>query len=255
MDLENFGFRIERGGAHGARSMMLNELETLLAYVDLPGATQSNYRNAIVSENCLGKRSVKSRTLTFRHLVELYALDPSVPLFHALYFLWARDPAGHPLLAFLCAYARDEILRAGAPYILRQYEGAQMSREGLEEYLETQYPDRFSRATLKSTAQNINTTMTRAGLLNGRVKKVRAQPAATPGSAVYALMLGHLRGVRGELLLETEYAKLLACGPERIVELAEEAARRGWITFRRIGRVMEVHFPRLLGDRVEAEAV
>ena len=37
------------------------------------------------------------------------------------------------------------------------------------------------------------------------------------------------------------------------VELAEQAARRGWIEFKRVGDVMEVAFPRLI--RVEEEAV
>jgi hypothetical protein len=62
----------------------------------------------------------------------------------------------------------------------------------------------------------------------------------------YALFLGHLCGVRGEALFSTEFARLLDCSSGRSVELAEEASRRGWIVFKRVGKVMEVQFPNLL---------
>ena len=66
---------------------------------------------------------------------------------------------------------------------------------------------------------------------------------STPAAAVFALLLGYLKGVRGEFLFETEYAKLLDCPKDRIIELAETAARRGWIVFKKVGDVIEVLFP------------
>lgn len=244
--LSRFGFRLEKGRAHLARTMMLEELRLLLAYVNDSVITKSNYLNAIEEENCVGKRSGKTRILTARHLVDLYSLDPSLPIFRALLYFWKRDIGGQPLLALLCAYSRDTILRMSAPFILKLTEGTIVSREILEEYIEDKQPGRFSKATLRSTAQNLNGTWTKSGHLAGRSKKIRTIAKATPGSVAYALFLGYLTGARGEAIFNTEYIQLLDCSVERAIELAEDASRRGWIVFKRVGTVIEVLFPNLL---------
>jgi hypothetical protein len=245
-NLGRFGFSFERGGAHLSRTIMLEELGALLSFVNNPDAVKIDYLNAIDTENCLGKRSGKTRILTYRHLVELYSLDPSTTLFRALLFFWQRDPAGQPLLALLCAYSRDSILRSTAPFILAATEGSTIHREALEDYIDGLEPGRFSKATLKSTAQNINSTWTKSGHLSGRVRKVRSRAIATPGAVSYALLLGYLTGARGESLFHTEYVRLLDCTFERAVSLAEDASRRGWIVFKRVGDVIEVLFPSLI---------
>lgn len=245
-NLSRFGFKSERGGAHSSRTIMLEELESLLAYVNRPDATKADYLQAIDEDNCLSKRSGKTRILTFRHLVDLYALDPSLLLFRALLYFWQRDPECRPLLAMLCAYSRDSILRATGPFIIAAHEGTTVSRESVEVCIEGNEPGRFSPATLKSTAQNINSSFTQAGHLTGKVRKVRTKSTATPGSVSYALLLGYVSGARGESLFQTEYAKLLDCSFERALSLAEDASRRGWIVFKRVGDVIEVVFPNLI---------
>ncbi len=244
--LARFGFSFERGGAHTSRTMMLAELESLLTYVARRDAIKDDYRRAIEDENCLGKRSGKTRSLTYRHLADLYSLDNSFVLFRALLFFWQRDPEGRPLLALLCAYARDPILRSTSSIILGLPEGEASARVSLEELIDSKEPGRFSQATLMSTAQNINSTWVKSGHLKGRVLKVRAQALPTVGSVSYALLLGYLAGVRGQALFRTEYAKLLDCSFERAIELAEEASRKGWIIFKRVGNVIEALFPNLI---------
>lgn len=88
----------------------------------------------------------------------------------------------------------------------------------------------------------------------GRVKKVRHLVTPTPGSVTLALLLGFVAGERGELLFECEYIKLLDCSATKALELAERAARQGWINFKRVGSVVEVAFPRLL-TRDEMELI
>lgn len=219
-----------------------------MAYIDYPEADKSVYRQAIDDENCLGKRSGKTRILTYRHLVDLYSLNRANVLFRTLLFFWNRDINGQPLLALICAYARDPIFRATAPFILKFQEGATISRESLEEFIDSQDPGRFSKATLKSTAQNINSTWTKSGHLVGRARKVRSRANPTAGSVSYALLLGYLSGVRGQALFQTEYAKLLDCPVHKAIELAEEASRKGWIVFKRVGDVIEVLFPNLINQ-------
>lgn len=245
-DLKRFGFSVERGGAHLSRTMMLEELGMLLAYIGDANADKAAYFSAIEEANCLGKRSGKTRNLTYRHLVDLYALDPSFLLFRALVYFWQRDPGGQPLLALLCAYTRDAILRSTAPFLLAFPEGTSVTREEVEAFIENQYPDRFSKATLKSTAQNIRSTLTQSGHFVGHIHKVRAQATPTAGNVAYALLLGYLTGVRGENLLRTAYIQLLDCSFERAIELAEVASRRGWLVFKRVGAVIEVLFPNLV---------
>lgn len=244
--LERFGYRSGRGGVHSSRTMMLPELQALLAYVDKPEALKSEYLEAIQIANCLGKRSGKTRVLTFRHLVDLYALDPNFVLFRALRFFWHRDIIGQPLLAALCAYSRDPIFRVTAPFVLEFQEGAIVAREVLEEFIDKQEPGRFSKATLKSTAQNINSSLTQSGHLSGRARKVRARAMATSGTVAFALLLGYLTGQRGETLFKSDYMRLLDCSFNRAIELAEDASRRGWITLKRVGQVIEVVFPNLI---------
>ena len=65
------GFRLEGGGAHSARTIMLAELTDLLATVGDAGASQESYRRAIESENCLAKRSSATRSRTYKHLAHL----------------------------------------------------------------------------------------------------------------------------------------------------------------------------------------
>ena len=246
--LLDFGFRCDRGGAHSSRTVMLDELTALLSYVGRTDATKADYLRAIDEDNCLGKRSGRTRLLTYRHLVELYALDSANVLFRALHYFWQRDEAARPMLALLCAYARDSILRSSAPLILKAPQGAVITRESMEAFIDSLEPGRFSTATLKSTAQNINSSWTKSGHLTGRVKKVRAQAMPSAGSTAYALLVGYLTGARGQGLFDTDYTKLLDCSKDKAIELAEEASRKGWITFKRVGDVIEVLFPNLIGQ-------
>jgi len=243
-----FGFKTKSGSTHLARTIMLEDLEVLLAHVDDPKAEKAAYIRAIEKENCLGKRSGITRALTTKHLTTLYGLDPTIPLFKVLLFFWRRDCEGHPLLALLCAHARDRLLQISAPFILKLNEGTPIFREELETYIENVAPDRFSDATLTSLAQNINASWTKSGHLKGRVKKIRVRARPTPGAVAYALFLGYLGGHRGPSLFQSEYARLLDCTVEHAMELAEQASQKGWIVFKRIGDVMEVQFPHLLNQ-------
>lgn len=244
--LSKFGFRFDKGSAHTARTMMLEDLQHLLAYVRNPDSSKNGYLTAIIEYNCLGKRSGKTRILTSKYLIYLYSLDPSITIFRALRYFWERDTDGQPLMALLCSYSRDSILRTSSNFIRQLTEGKAATREAMEEFIEEKEPGRFSKATLKSTAQNLNSSWTKSRHLVGKIEKIRSRAIATPGSVSYALFLGYLTGVRGQALFETEYIRLLDCSTARSIELAQDASRRGWIVFKRIGNVMEVRFPNLL---------
>lgn len=244
--LERLGFSFKRGGVHTARTMMLAELRALLSAVDAPDAAKSDYSAAIQTANCLRKRSGKTRTLTSRHLTVLYTLDPNLLVFRALRYFWQRDRDGQALLALLCAYIRDPILRATAPFVLSVTAGTRLTRDAMAAFIDDLEPGRFSKATLQSTAQNLNSSWTQAGHLAGHDRKVRMQATATPGAVAYGLLLGYVSGLRGELLFQSDFMRVLDCSVEKIIELTGDASRRGWIVHKRVGPVVEVQFPHLI---------
>lgn len=249
MHLARFGFNTGKGSTHTKRTMMLKELTTLLETVSDPKASFDDYKKAIVEENCLGKPSMATRRYTADYLKALYALDPDVILFRVLRYFWDRDLSARPLIAFLCAYTRDPLLSGLTYFVLDLPEGKTPLKQNLEELIENKYPGRFSPAMKSSLGWNLLSSWTQVGFLRGRNPKIRSQALPTAGSTSYALLLGYLRGTRGPLLFETDYSRLLDCSSYRAIELAEEAARRGWIVFSRVGDVMEVSFPNFLNSQ------
>ena len=247
--LIRFGFAFPLGSPHVSRTMMLTELTSLIDCVGDCNAPKERYITAIVEENCLAKRTEKNRAITKRFLLELYTLDINKILFRGLLFFWHRDPAGRPLLALICAYARDTLLRTSASYILPLPEGAAVSRRSMEEFLDGRDPDRYSPGKLSSNAKNLNSTWTQSGHLCGRSNKIRTRAVPSAGSVSYALLLEYLKGVRGAALFKTNFMKLLDCSFEKAVELAEEASRKGWIVFKRVGNVIEVLFPNMINEQ------
>jgi hypothetical protein len=59
----------------------------------------------------------------------------------------------------------------------------------------------------------------------------------------YAIGLGHLSGLRGKLLLQSPWVRLLDRGPGDIQELAHEASSQGWLNYKAAGEVVEITIP------------
>jgi hypothetical protein len=244
--ISRFGFRNGKTGSHTARTIMLQELQVLLKHVNNTDVERADYVRAIEQENCLGKRSGVTRKLSARHLIELYSLDPSLTVFRTLLFFWNRDPEAQPLLALLCVYTRDQLLRISSSYIAALPEGGAFQRDDLHELFEDRFPGRFSESTLNTVVRNLSSTWTKSGHLSGRVRKLRTRVRATVGALSYGLLLGYLSGLRGESLFDSEYVRLLDCSADRSLDLATQASERGWLVFKRISKVVDVTFPWVL---------
>ncbi len=74
-----FGFKFKAGGAHISRTLMLQELMSVLDLVPY-GTASSIYRKAILEQNILAKATDSTRHKSLRHLRELYGLDESIPV-------------------------------------------------------------------------------------------------------------------------------------------------------------------------------
>ncbi|HSF38984.1 MAG TPA: hypothetical protein VLT87_04265 [Thermoanaerobaculia bacterium] len=248
-----FGFRSGERGTHASRSIMLADLSQLLSSTP-PGAAYQDYRLAIQEDNVLGKATASTRLWSWKKLRELYGLDPRLAVFRCFRQLWETDSAGRPLLALLCACARDPLLRTSAAVILEAPLGSAVRSGDFAKAMEQEVPDRFTPKTLQSMGRNLLASWTQSGHLTaGKIRK-RARPLVSPEAAVYALFLGRLTGARGPLLFSTFWTALLDIPEETLHEFAARASRRSWIDLRRAGNVVEVGFPKLL-LREEEEAL
>lgn len=235
------GFRDGTSSVHTSRTMMLRELDVLLGKVS-PAAPPVAYREAVVVENVLGKPTRSTRERTAQRLAELYLLDPAVHPFRVFRDGWAAEIKARPMLALLLACWRDPLLRQATPFVLAVPVGRPVTAPQVAAHLAEAHPQRFGKTTLVSTAQNLASSWTQAGYLRGKARKVRDRPAVTPLAAAFALFLAYLRGARGELLLDSAWARLLDRPRNDVADLAAEASRQGWLRLKAAGSVTEITF-------------
>jgi hypothetical protein len=224
--------------------MMLSELATALQAVSAL-APRSTYAGAIIEDNCLAKPTLSTRKLTNQRLGELYALDDQVPLFRVLHRLWRADELALPLVAILCALARDPLLRTTAAIVVLTPPDTEFVRGPVKEAVRAKVGVRLNDAILDKVVRNIASSWTQSGHLQGRTFKFRRLVRATPASLALAVYLGHLAGLRGNELLASGWTAVLDCSISKAQELALEAKRLGLIDLRIGGDVLELNFDRL----------
>ena len=243
-----WGFRSGERGTHTSRTIMLDELSNLLNAA--PGqATRDDYAVAVMAENCLGKRTVATRKLSFQRLSELYGLNARFILFRVLRDLWSRHPGSQPLLGLLLALARDPLLRATASAVIQTPSGHEFGRQAMKDALLDAVDDRLNEATLDKVVRNASSSWTQSGHLRGRGRKSRQSIEPTPAATTYALLLGFAVGRRGPMLFETAWTAILDVGPDQLIDLAVEARQLGLLDLKQSGSMIDVSFPTLLTAR------
>lgn len=242
---EALGFSNGKTGGHMARSMMMNEISKALQVLP-EDADPKDFKKAIEEENCLGMPTFSSRKKSFSHLVELYGLDPKKALFRVLRKVVKADPGSLPISAMICSYGRDTQLRHSFKLISTLRPGEILKRIRMEEFLEEGFPSRFSAAMKRSLAQNVNTTWTYSGHLEGRAVKKRSIPTPRPASTAYAMFAGFLLGLRSQLLLNSEFVKLAGVDAHTALSHLSWASNQGWLRLRNAGGVTEIDFSPLL---------
>jgi hypothetical protein len=242
---EEFGFRSGDRGTHTSRTIMLEELSILLDTV-APSAARTDYLAAIIEKNALDKQTAATRKLTAQRLTELYTLESSIPLFRVLRRFWQDDTAGRPLLALLCALARDPLLRATAEPVLALRVSEELSRQKITDAIRSAVGARLNDATLDKVVRNASSSWTQCGHLQGRTRKFRQLVHPTPLSTAYALMLGYLEGLRGGRLFETNWTRVLDASPAELRAVAAEAKRLGGLDLKVAGDVVEIGFSTVL---------
>lgn len=235
------------GGPNTSHTITLLALQALLETVP-PSAPFEEYEHAALVDNVLSKSTEASRKRTFRYLRELYILESDSILFRALRDLWPDDYTAQPLLAGLCALARDAVFRASADAILDSNPGDTLTSKDLAVAVEKRFPDNYSESTLAKIGRNTFSSWEQTGHLrpDGHAQKVRVRAVCRPADVAYALMLGNLQGVRGQALFETMWANVLDEPKSHLMDSAFGASQRGLIELRSAGGVVEVGFRELL---------
>lgn len=236
-----------RQSAITSQSIGVRELEIVMDAVPL-GSEQPTYEKAIVDDNVLGLKTHTSREWRFQTLRRLYQLTPSSMLFRAMSDLWPGDADAHPLLACLCAMARDTVFRSTADLVLGLSVGDKVHQSDFIEPIEKQFPGAYQDSTIATIAKKAYASWGQTGHLSEPQEgtRVRARPVCKPENVAYALMLGHLEGHRGEALFDTLWARVLDHPRSHLYDLAFVASQHRMLEFRNAGGVVEVGFSELL---------
>lgn len=241
-ELEAFGFKFSPGGAHISRTMMLVELEAVLAAVPF-GSGAADYHEAILQRNVLGKNTDSTRQKSLRHLRELYALDECRPIFGLMRKLHSIDTSSLPLLALQVAWARDPLLRATTPAVVEAAEGDGVVTTSLAQALEATFPNQYSELNRNKIGRNAASSWTQSGHLIGRTSKTRQRIKPTVVAAAMALFLGDISGFHGATVFSNPWCRLLDLNAERAQTMGQEAHRAGLLNLRAVGEVVELSFP------------
>jgi hypothetical protein len=235
------------GGPNTSHTIVVGALAALLKAVS-PGAQEAEYRQAALESNVLGKHTESSRRRTFRYVRELYLLRPDSILFRALRDLWLDEPEAQPLLAGVCAVARDSVFRASSSAITRSSPGDTLTSTDLAHAVEEHFPESYSVSTLAKIGRNTFSSWEQTGHLaaGGAATKTRTRAICRPVNVAYALLLGYLQGIRGQALFDTLWAKILDHPKSHLFDMAFTASQRGLIEFRQAGGVVDVGFHELL---------
>jgi len=212
-------------------------------------AAHERYREAVVDQNVLGRPTQTGRQRSFRHLRELYFLDPARREFAAMRRLWDAEPYARPLLAGTLAFTRDGILRASFQAIQHAAVGSIVTSADLTKAVTAVYGTQLSEETLGKTGRNTGACWTQTGHLAGRVKKVRQMVEPFPAAVAFAAYLGHLAGNRGASVLDTPWAALLDLPPGAGLDALRAAHTQGLIDLLVAGDVVDVSFPIFDGSR------
>lgn len=241
------GFIDQSLGAHLARTIMVEELGYIFRAC-APTSDTSDYRKAIVEDNVLLKKTAGTRVESYRRLRQLYGLTPSVFVYKTMRELWDAADRGQPLIALLCALARDPILRCTTDLMIETPEGKTLTAKTFEAVIEKQFPGRLSPKTQASTAQNVASSWTQSGHLQGKVEKTRHRIETEPVVIAYAMFLAYLTGVRGDALFESDWLKILDTPTHTARAFAQQAAQQGWLEYRHSGQVTDITFRHFLAE-------
>ena len=220
------------------KTMMLAELTAVLNAV--PDRDPAAVERGVIADNLLGKPTGVARRLALSRLDTLYGVVNPRPIQIAALQLWPRNATGRPLLALLCALAREPMLRQSAAPVLDAPPGSVVGWPDLASAILTECPDRYSPKTLRSLAQNCASSWTQSGHLEGRVKKHRRVVDPSAEAVAYAALLGSIAGFGGPALLRSPWMRVLDRSEADLLSLLRRAEFAGLARVKAGGGVIQI---------------
>lgn len=221
---------------HTHRTIMFKELEKVMDY----SISDDSYFQAL-DNNVTGKKSADGIKQTARFLKIIYGFDKSSPTFKIFKFFWnAIDTNERELITFLYALNSDYLLSESIDVIVKTRIADKTTVESFELNVEKYHPNRFTKNTLRSVAQNIASSWKQAGFITGKVKNIRTQPEISYKAVAFAFIMAYLNGLRGDFIWSGKWVKALCLNENQLRDLAIEASKRGLIHYQYAGNVSSI---------------
>lgn len=177
---------------------------------------------------------------------------------------WEADSEGRPLLAIVCACARDPLLRMTASVILEAPVVSVVGAVDFSDAVREAAPHRFSPTNLKAIGNRTCFSWTQSGHLIGGKTRTRAHPVVSAVRSERAHILSsrprraHTHSFWADLPVlaarsySPRFGRRFSMRPEKFYTIwPPRASRRGWIDLRRAGSVVDVSFSKLLTPQEE----
>ena len=227
---------------HGARTMMFSELEKVMSF-----SLENNLYIEAMGDNVFGKKSSDGVRQTKGYLKRLYGFDMQYPPFVAFKYFWKiSDQNEKPLIAFVFAVNKDDLLAESVQVLQSVKPGEKATIELFEEVIEKYHPNQYSANTRRSMAQNIASSWKQAGFIEGKVKNIRTEPEVTYRVACFAFLLAYLFGDRGDFIWNNIGVKSLCLAESKLRELAVECTKRDLMQYQNAGNVTAINFTNTL---------
>ena len=237
-NLYQLGFVFEPAAIHNKRTISIPDVE-LLFQLTTPALTYGKIRELVVEDNILAKHTHSARQGILRSLREFYGLDPNLVLYSSLRFFWQYADYDRPLLALLCAAARDPILQQSSNIILPWPKNTPLPKTTLEKYLQGKHLQIYSPNVQARMVRNIMASWKQAGHLTGYRSKIRTQAMPGPASTAYAF-IGLPERLR-EIARLNPSGSTFDASTAQIHNYAFAAAKRGWLD--KHGGIVDISFP------------
>lgn len=200
-----------------------------------------------MGENVFGKKSSDGIKQTKGFLKRLYGFDIQHQPFLAFKYFWGiTDADEKPLIAFLYAITKDDLLAESIEVLQKVRHGEKATIELFEDCIEMHHPNQYSVNTRKSMAQNIASSWKQAGFIEGKTKNLRTDAVITARVACFAFLLAYLNGDRGDFIWNSISVKGLCLPESKLRELVIECARKDIMQYQYAGSVTAISFTNLL---------
>ena len=221
---------------HTARTLMFEELSKVMDF----SIEKDNYHESM-AYNVFGKKSGDGIKKTTNFLSQLYSFDISNTPFKILKYFWQNtDENEKPIIALLFAIQQDYLLTESISVVTESKLLEKVEIEKIEANIEKYHPNRFTKNTLRSVAQNIASSWKQAGFITGKVKNIRTQPEVSYNCVAFAFIMAYLNGLRGDFIVSSKWVKALCLNENQLRELAIEASKRGLIQYQFSGNVTSI---------------